>query len=148
MQTEKYSTNLIKTKYVNDSKITDHYAITPTGQGYENLDKLPELQKQVYDLIVHRFLAIFFPPAEYNKLNITIDVNKEKFYASTRVCVNKGYLEALPKLKDTKQDNKEDKNEEDDVKQINGDLKKGQKLEVKGYEIKESETTPPTRYNS
>ena len=148
MQTEKYSTDLVKTKYVNDSKITDHYAITPTGQGFENLDKLPELQKQVYDLIVHRFLAIFFPPAEYNKLNITIDVNKEKFYASTRVCVNKGYLEALPKLKDTKQDNKEEKNEEDDVKQINADLKKGQKLEVKGYEIKESETTPPTRYNS
>ena len=148
MQTEKYSTDLVKTKYVNDSKITDHYAITPTGQGYENLDKLPDLQKQVYDLIVHRFLAIFFPPAEYNKLNITIDVNNEKFYASTRVCVNKGYLEALPKLKDTKQDNKEEKNEEDDVKQINGDLKKGQKLEVKGYEIKESETTPPTRYNS
>ena len=148
MQTEKYSTDLVKTKYVNDSKITDHYAITPTGQGYENLDKLPELQKQVYELIVNRFLAIFFPPAEYNKLNITIDVNKEKFYASTRVCVNKGYLEALPKLKDTKQDNKEEKNEEDDVKQINADLKKGQKLEVKGYEIKESETTPPTRYNS
>ena len=148
MQTEKYSTDLVKTKYVNDSKITDHYAITPTGQGYENLDKLPELQKQVYELIVNRFLAIFFPPAEYNKLNITIDVNKEKFYASTRVCTNKGYLEALPKLKDTKQDNKEEKNEEDDVKQINADLKKGQKLEVKGYEIKESETTPPTRYNS
>src|SRR5699024_5759252 len=63
MVEEKYSTNLLKTKYVNDSKITDHYAIIPTGQGYENFDKLPDLQKQVYDIIVKRFLAIFFPPA-------------------------------------------------------------------------------------
>ena len=63
MVDEKYSTNLVKTKYVNDSKITDHYAITPTGQGYENYDKLPELQKQVYKVIVKRFLAIFYPSA-------------------------------------------------------------------------------------
>ena len=63
MISEKYSTNLLKTKYVNDSKITDHYAITPTGQGFENYDKLPELQKQIYKLIVKRFLSIFFPPA-------------------------------------------------------------------------------------
>ena len=55
MVDEKYSTNLIKTKYVNDSKITDHYAIIPTGQGYENYDKLPDLQKQVYKVIVKRF---------------------------------------------------------------------------------------------
>ena len=55
MVDEKYSTNLIKTKYVNDSKITDHYAIIPTGQGYENYEKLPDLQKEVYKLIVKRF---------------------------------------------------------------------------------------------
>ena len=64
MVDEKYSTNLLKTKYVNDSKITDHYAIIPTGQGFENYDKLPDLQKNIYKLIVRRFLAIFYPPAE------------------------------------------------------------------------------------
>ncbi len=62
MVEEKYSTNLVKTKYVNDSKITDHYAIIPTGQGYENYDALPELQKQIYKVIVKRFLSIFYPP--------------------------------------------------------------------------------------
>ena len=69
---EKYSTNLTKTKYVNDSKITDHYAIIPTGQGYENYEKLPNLHKEVYTMIVKRFLSIFYPPAEYEKFSIVI----------------------------------------------------------------------------
>lgn len=59
MSEEKYSTDLVKTKYVNDSKITDHYAIIPTGQGYENLDKLPELDKNIYKLIVKDLLQYF-----------------------------------------------------------------------------------------
>ena len=65
MVDEKYSTNLVKTKYVNDSKITDHYAIIPTGQGYENYNGLTDLQKNVYKVIVTRFLAIFYPPSNY-----------------------------------------------------------------------------------
>lgn len=69
---EKYSTDLIKTKYVNDSKITDHYAIIPTGEGFENYDKLTELNKNIYKLIVKRFLAIFYPPAEFNKISVTV----------------------------------------------------------------------------
>ena len=69
---EKYSTNLTKTKYVNDSKITDHYAIIPTGQGYENYEKLPNLHKEVFTMIVKRFLSIFYPPAEYEKFSIVI----------------------------------------------------------------------------
>ena len=99
MVDEKYSTNLIKTKYVNDSKITDHYAIIPTGQGYENYEKLPDLQKEVYKLIVKRFLAIFYPPAEFNKVSITIQVenkeHQEEFSASGKVCLKQGYLEVL-----------------------------------------------------
>ena len=102
MINEKYSTNLLKTKYVNDSKITDHYAIIPTGQGYENYNGLPELQKQVYKVIVKRFLAIFYPPAQYNKIQVTIEVqmdeksNKvETFLTSQKICIDKGYLEIL-----------------------------------------------------
>ena len=72
MAEEKYKTDLTKTKYVNDSKITDHYAIIPTGEGFENYDKLQDLQKQVYKLIVKRFLAIFYPPAEFNKISVTV----------------------------------------------------------------------------
>lgn len=95
MVEEKYSTNLIKTKYVNDSKITDHYAITPTGQGYENYERLPDLQKQVYLVIVKRFLAIFYPPAEFEKISTTIQIEQEQFSASGKVCVKSGYLEVL-----------------------------------------------------
>ncbi len=153
MKDEKYSTNLIKTKYVNDSKITDHYAITPTGQGYENFDKLPDLQKKVYNLIVKRFLAIFYPPAEYNKLNITIDVEGEKFYASSKVCVKKGYLEVLKKQKESTKNEQDvdsnlDKKDLKEEKVIDFNVKKGEVLSIKAYETKESETTPPARYNS
>lgn len=72
MSEEKYSTDIVKSKYVNDSKITDHYAIIPTGEGFENYEKLGELQKNVYKIIVKRFLAIFYPPAEFNKVNVTV----------------------------------------------------------------------------
>lgn len=173
MVSEKYPTNqLTKTKYVNDSKITDHYAIIPTGQGYENYDKLPDLQKQVYKIIVKRFLAIFYPPAEYNKIQVTVQVENEMFYASGKVCVKQGFLEILkPIEKNTSKkstdnakdvDNKMNENNENGNNSSNElsensdntnlellkDLKKGQKVEVKNYETKEAETSPPTRYNS
>ena len=136
MITEKYSTNLIKTKYVNDSKITDHYAIIPTGQGLENHEGLNELHKNVYKLIVKRFLSIFYPPAEFNKVAVSIKIDEELFTANEKVCINKGYLEVL------KQDEIKETNE------ILKNLKKGQKLDVKELGIKEAETNPPTRYNS
>ena len=171
MVEEKYSTNLLKTKYVNDSKITDHYAIIPTGQGYENYEKLPLLQKQIYEVIVKRFLAIFYPPAEYNKIQVTIEVesaeNKaETFSASGKVCIKQGFLEILKPI-DKKQKNKstnseknvdknaekeeaESKNEEEKETdlEILKKLKKGQEIEVQNYELKEAETSPPSRYNS
>lgn len=149
---EKYQTNnLAKTKYVNDKKITDHYAIIPTGQGYENYDKLPDLQKEVYKIIVKRFLAIFYPAAEFSKINITINVEDETFYASGKVCTKQGYL-GIAKLdkkqKDINEENEEKDEEENTDLDILKKLKKDQKLEVKNYEIKEGETTPPKRYNS
>ncbi len=140
MVEEKYSTNLIKTKYVNDSKITDHYAIIPTGQGFENYDKLSELKKNVYKLIVKRFIAIFYPPAEYNKVNLTIDVEGEEFNTSGRVCVNKGFLEVLK--------NRVKNDEENENLKILSKLKKMQEIKVLNYETKDSETSPPSRYNS
>ena len=165
MVEEKYSTNLTKTKYVNDSKITDHYAIIPTGQGYENYNNLPQLQKDIYLVIVKRFLAIFYPPAEYRKIQLTIEVEmgqgkKENFYTSGRVCINKGFLEILKpndktdskKVKSTNSDQNVEKNIEN--KEKNGDLeilknlKKGQEILIKNFEIKEAETSPPNRYNS
>lgn len=144
MVEEKYSTNLLKTKYVNDSKITDHYAIIPTGQGYENFDKLPELHKQIYKVIVKRFLCIFYPPAEFNKINVTVNVENESFFASGKVCIKSGYLE-IAKNKDN---NKDEQEENTNNLDILNKLKKGEEIGVVNYEIKTSETTPPSRYNS
>ena len=135
---EKYPTNnLAKTKYVNDSKITDHYAIIPTGQGYENFDKLPELHKQVYKVITKRFLAIFYPPAEFSKINVCVNIENETFYANEKICTKIGYLEVL-KTKENKEV----------IKENLKDLKKGQELDVLEISTKEAETSPPTRYNS
>ena len=161
MVDEKYSTNLLKTKYVNDSKITDHYAIIPTGQGFENYNSLPELQKEIYKVIVKRFLAIFYPPAEYRKIQVTVSIKqdeegkkKENFNASIRVCENKGFLEIL-KPQEKKKDKKENNNEESQEKEeennnieVLKNLKKGQKIDVQNFETKEAETSPPSRYNS
>ncbi len=167
---ESYSTNLIKTKYVNDSKITDHYAIIPTGQGYENYNALPELQKQVYKLIVKRFLAIFYPPAEYQKIQVTIEVEHgneqdkkvETFSTSGKVCLEQGFLEILKpvtqKLNNKKstdsdkdveneEENKEKEEKQNDL-EILKKLKKGQEIIIHNFELKEAETSPPTRYNS
>ena len=146
MVDEKYSTDLIKTKYVNDSKITDHYAIIPTGQGFENYDDLPDLQKQMYKVIVKRFLSIFYPPAEYSKISVTIEVENEQFSASGRVCEKLGYLEVAKN--EPKKENTEEQPEEQNSLEILRNLKKGEEIGVLNYETKSSETSPPSRYNS
>ncbi|MBQ6860133.1 MAG: type IA DNA topoisomerase [Clostridia bacterium] len=136
----KYSTDIAKSKYVDDSKITDHYAIVPTGQGFENHDSLSDMQKDIYKLIVKRFLSIFFPPAEFMKLAVTIDIAGQKFYSNARICVNQGYLEvAKPE--------KEDNVDESKIEALKK-MKKGQKLLVSEYNVKEGETSPPSRYTS
>lgn len=146
MVDEKYSTDLIKTKYVNDSKITDHYAIIPTGKGFENYDALPDLQKQMYKVIVKRFLSIFYPPAEYSKISVTIEVENEQFSASGRVCEKLGYLEVAKN--EPKKENVEEQPEEQNSLEILRSLKKGEEIGVLNYETKTSETSPPSRYNS
>ena len=158
MVDEKYSTNLVKTKYVNDSKITDHYAIIPTGQGFENYNNLPELHKNVYKVIVNRFLAIFYPPAEYQKIQVTLEIEdektktKENFFASEKICTKQGFLEVLKpeKLSNKKKDEKEEEtneNKENNI-EILKNLKKNQIVEIQNFELKEAETSPPSRYNS
>ncbi len=150
MVDEKYSTNIVKTKYVNDSKITDHYAIIPTGQGYENYDKLGELQKNIYILIVKRFLSIFYPPAEFNKVTVTINVGEEAFTSSQKVCTKQGYLEILKPIEVGQTKNNEKIVGADSQKNENyiNTLKKDQELQILSINTKEAETTPPTRYNS
>ncbi len=159
---EKYSTNIVKSKYVNDSKITDHYAIIPTGQGYENFGSLNSLQKDIYKLIVKRFLSIFYPPAEFNKLSITLNVDNEEFSTTSKVCTKMGYLEIVKSnpgnekgIDDTEKTSKMPKinkglnKKENEVSEdfLKG-LKKGSEIEIINFETKDAETSPPTRYNS
>lgn len=146
MAEEKYSTNIVKTKYVNDSKITDHYAIIPTGQGYENYEKLPDLHKQIYKVIVKRFLAIFYPPAEFNKISVVVTIDNEQFSTSGKVCTKTGYLD-IAKNKNVKDQSKENETVQDNL-EILTKLKKNSEVGIINFETKDAETSPPSRYNS
>ncbi|MEG0773364.1 DNA topoisomerase [Clostridium sp.] len=137
IDTKTYS-NISKSKYVDDSKITDHYAIIPTGEGIDGLNKLKSLEKSVFDIILRRFLAIFYPPAEYSKISIEISVKDEYFYANEKVCVKKGYLQVLNE-KEEKQTQ-----EESNLSKI----KKSSSVEVDEFNLKEGETSPPKYYTS
>ena len=144
---EKYKTNLLKTKYVNDKKITDHYAIIPTGQGFENYEKLDKLKKDVYHIIVKRFLSIFYPPAEYNRVSVKLSIAKEEFNANGKVCINQGYLEVI-KDDDRIEKNNEEKNDKNENLDILNSLKKGENISIVDLSTKEGETSPPSRYSS
>ncbi len=143
---EKYSLDISKSKYVNDSKITDHYALIPTGQGFENMNVLNDLQKNIYKLIVKRFISIFFPPAEFMKLSVTIDILGQKFYSNAKICTIQGYLEVIK--------NEKDKDEDAENTSVNANvevlknIKKNQELNLEDVNVKEGETTPPSRYTS
>ena len=138
--------NIAGTQYTDDSKVTDHYAIIPTGQLTE-LGKLNALQKSVFDLIVRRFLSVFYPAAEYQNVKMTVAVDvgekKERFYASARVLKTPGYLEiaGVPKKEEEDTDPKE-------LLHLADQLKKGDDISVDGYEVKEGKTSPPKRYTS
>ena len=163
---------LAKTRYVNDKQITDHYAIIPTGQGLNALSTVSSTAKGVYDLIVRRFLSIFYPPAVYQKVAIVTKMKEESFFSSFKVLVEEGYLKVagIPKkkasqtaTKDSSNGNSENNNNDtnDEAGSDSSDqsldtglfeviksLKKGAVLQVRALDIKEGETSPPKRYNS
>ena len=135
--------NIARTQYTDDSKITDHYAIIPTGQLTE-LHSLNDLQRRVYDLIVRRFLSIFYPAAEYETVKLVVQVEAEQFFASAKALKNPGFLEIMGRP--ANEDNKEE--ESAGLLKLAGQLKTGDPLNVDGYEIKEGKTAPPKRYTS
>lgn len=163
---------LAKTRYVNDKQITDHYAIIPTGQGLNALTTVSSTAKGVYDLIVRRFLSIFYPPAVYQKVAIVTKIKEESFFSSFKVLAEEGYLKVagIPKkkasqtaTKDSSNGNSENNNNDtnDEAGSDSSDqsldtglfeviksLKKGAVLQVRALDIKEGETSPPKRYNS
>lgn len=145
LESGKYK-GIAKTRYVNDKQITDHYAIIPTGQGLNAFGSLHETAKKVYEIIVRRFLSIFYPPAVYQKLALTLDRNGEKMFANFKVLMDPGYL-PVTVYSFGKQKDEEEKYSKEMVEAAM-QLKKGMKLPVNGFEIKEGETSPPKRYSS
>ena len=163
---------LAKTRYVNDKQITDHYAIIPTGQGLNALNTVSSTAKGVYDLIVRRFLSIFYPPAVYQKVAIVTKIKEESFFSSFKVLAEEGYLKVagIPKkkasqtaTKDSSNGNSENNNNDTNDEagldssdqsldtglfEVIKSLKKGAVLQVRALDIKEGETSPPKRYNS
>ena len=133
---------LSRTRYVNDKQITDHYAIIPTGQGLNALGKLSGTAAGVYELIVRRFLSIFYPAAVYQKTNLVSLIEKEKFFSSFKVLEEPGYLKVAAS-KNTKEDVFDGT-----LLEALRSLKRGSRLVIKKLEIKEGETSPPKRYNS
>ncbi len=134
--------NLAKTRYVNDKQITDHYAIIPTGQGLPALKSVSATAHKVYDLIVRKFLSIFYPAAVYQKVSIVSKMRGESFFSSFKVLAEEGYLKVagVPQSKDQAPDT--------DLFDVIRTLKKGAVLPVRSLDIKEGETSPPKRYNS
>ena len=155
-------TKISKTRYVNDKQITDHYAIIPTGQGISAIRSLNETALHVYEVIVRRFLSIFFPPAIYRKIGIVTSMRmptggKEKFFASFKLLEDPGYLKVMEYSfqKKKEMETSDGKKEDEDVQTNNlnfmeqlSSLKKGMELRVTALTVKEGETTPPKRYNS
>ena len=162
LQTKAYA-SIAKTAYVDDSKVTDHYAIIPTGQLTE-LNKLDSLQRSVFELICRRFLSIFYPAAEYQNVKLTVGVEKEEFFASAKVLKSPGYLEVagIPKKKTTVNaddienadgnpfgDEEEGKTADPQVLlELADRLNVGDVIEVGGYAIRYGKTSPPKRYTS
>lgn len=137
--------------YTDDSKITDHYAIIPTGQLTE-LNSVNGLHKQVYDLIVRRFLSIFYPPAEYQTVKFIAKIEKESFFAGGKILKSPGYLCVLGKeAAEEKDEDGGEKEEGTNAKMLLAMIEKlseNDVVPVKGMDIKEGKTSPPKRYTS
>ena len=140
---------IASTRYVNDKQITDHYAIIPTGQGLLALRSVSALSVKVYELIARRFLSIFYPPAIYQKTTLVSKVQQESFFSSFRLLLSEGYLKVagMPE-ENKKKDDTEDVKCDENLLQALQKCQKGDILPVKGFSIKEGETSPPKRYTS
>ena len=160
LQTKSYL-KLSKSRYVNDKQITDHYAIIPTGQGLSNLKNLSDVSRKVYEIVVRRFLAIFYKPATYQKISLETLIGTESFFSNYKALLDEGYMKVMKysfakNSEDPSKSPKEAKAGEDELEQDADeklerfliDLKKGTVVYISDISIKEGETSPPKRYNS
>lgn len=124
-------------RYVDNSKVTDHYAIIPTYVTTD-LSKLDADTGKVYNLIIKRFLAIFYPPAQYNTVKVETDIKGEKFISNAKTLLNLGWKEVY----EVSQKKDEDEITDSPLHK----LAKNEKSEVHQFDLEEKETKPPSRY--
>lgn len=134
-----YHKGIEKKKYVDDKKITDHYAIIPTGEGMNNFKGLSKLEVDVFELIVRRFLAIFMKDSKFQTTSLECEINKETFLASQKEQIEKGF-EKIYYSKSKR------KKEENNATLIG--IKKGMTMPIDSVNLKEGETSPPKRYST
>ncbi|MBE4907806.1 DNA topoisomerase III [Bacillus luteolus] len=126
--------------FVDDSKVTDHHAIIPTEQ-HAILSSLSDKERKIYDLVVKRFLAVLFPPFEYEQTTLTVKVGDQMFTAKGKVVLSNGWKEVYENYTD------EDDEQEDVKEQLLPSISKGDWLEIKTIRQTTGETQPPRRFN-
>lgn len=130
---------ILDTKYTNDAMITDHYAIIPTGSGINQFENLSCLEKGIFRLISKRFLSIFYPAAEYLKIQVIGEANKEHFHTYSKKLIEPGYLSLYERREEEIKDN--------DVMQRLSAFIEGEELEC-NYTVTQGETSAPRRFTS
>lgn len=136
---EIYRNKPLKTKYlVNDAKVTDHHAIIPTEEQPQLYD-LSGPERNIYDLVVRRFLAVLMAPYEYEEIRLTMTIGGETFTAKGKRVLSQGWKAAYNRSFQLEED-------EDEQAQNLPELSQGQKLKVESVALKPGKTSPPARY--
>ncbi len=130
----------VNKSFVDDSKVTDHHAIIPTEQ-HAILSSLSDKERKIYDLVVKRFLAVLFPPFEYEQTTLAVKVGDQMFTAKGKVVLSNGWKEVYENYTD------EDEEQEDVKEQLLPSISKGDRLEIKTIRQTTGETQPPKRFN-
>jgi DNA topoisomerase-3 len=116
----------------NNAKVSDHFAIIPTTQPPKGLS---EPEKKLYDLVMRRFLAIFYPAAEFLETVRITRVEGEPFKSTGKVLVKAGWLEVYGK-----------EAQDDDAAANLAPVKPGETVKTSNVEVKPNQTKPPPRY--
>ncbi len=130
--------------FVDDSKVSDHHAIIPTEQHAE-WQKLSFKEKQIFDLVVKRFLAALYPPFEYEQTTVTATIGDEIFIARGKIVIKEGWKEIYANV--FEDDDEEAGEDERQAEQTLPPLAEGDRLKILKIEQKKGETKPPPRFN-
>ena len=135
-----YRNKPLQTKYlVNNAKVTDHHAIIPTEQQPE-LYALSGPERNIYDLVVRRFLAVLLPATVYEEVKLTMTIGGETFTAKGKRVIDAGWKDAYDRSFSV------DEEDSDEADQNLPELRQGQTLPVEGVALKPGKTSPPPRY--